>query len=115
MHNVIELEQMDTKRDPRLPENILSFANTSSNDFFSKKCREKGIRIHPARMPILLAIFFIEFLTEPGDIVFDPFAGSNTTGYCAELLGRKWVSMEIMEEYGEQSKIRFEDPELKLK
>jgi len=40
------------------------------------------------------------------------FAGSNTTGYCAELLGRKWVSMEIKEEYGEQSKIRFKDPDL---
>lgn len=113
MHNVIELEQMDEKRDPRLPENILSFANTSSNDHFSNKCREKGIKIHPARMPIPLALFFVEFLTEPGDIILDPFAGSNTTGYCAELLGRKWVSMEIMEEYGEQSKIRFDDPKIK--
>jgi site-specific DNA-methyltransferase (cytosine-N4-specific) len=110
MHNVIELEQIDVKRDPRLPNNMLSFANTSSNDFYSKKCREKGIKIHPARMPLSLASFFIEFLTEPGDIVFDPFAGSNTTGYCAEILNRKWISMEVMEEYGEQSKIRFEDP-----
>lgn len=113
MHNVIELKQMDEKRELRLPENIFSFANTISNDFFSKKCRENGIKLHPARMPIPLAMFFIEFLTEPGDIVFDPFAGSNTTGYCAELLGRKWISMEIMEKYGEQSKIRFEDPNLK--
>jgi len=113
MHNVIELEQMDEKRDLRLPKNIFSFANTSSNDFFSKKCRERGIKIHPARIPILLAMFFIEFLTEPGDMVFDPFAGSNTTGYCAELLGREWVSMEIKPEYGEKSKIRFEDPNIK--
>jgi len=113
MYNVIELEQMDEKRDLRLPKNIFSFANTSSNDFFSKKCRERGIKIHPARVPILLAMFFIEFLTEPGDMVFDPFAGSNTTGYCAELLGREWVSMEIKPEYGEKSKIRFEDPNIK--
>lgn len=113
MHNVIELEQIDEKRDPRLPNNMLSFANTSSNDFFSNKCREKGIKIHPARMPLPLASFFIEFLTEPGDIIFDPFAGSNTTGYCAEVLNREWVSMEIKREYGEQSKIRFEDPKLK--
>ncbi len=112
MHNVIELEPIDKKRDPRLPHNMLSFANTSSNDFFSKKCRENGIYIHPAWMPLQLASFFIEFLTEPGDIVFDPFAGSNTTGYCAEILNRKWISMEIKEEYGEQSKIRFEDPNL---
>jgi len=64
-------------------------------------------------MPVPLAIFFIEFLTEPGDIVLDPFAGSNTTDYCSELLGRKWVSMEIKDEYVEQSKIRFGDPKLK--
>jgi len=113
MHNVIELEQIDDERDPRLPKNMLSFANTSSNDFFSSECRQRGIKIHPARMPLPLASFFIEFLTDPGDIVFDPFAGSNTTGYCAEILNRKWVSMEIMEKYGEQSSIRFEDPILK--
>lgn len=131
MHNVIELKQMDKKRDVRLPktvnkfieieneeyskfpENMLSFANTSSNDFYSKNCREKGIKMHPARMPLPLASFFIEFLTDPGDIVFDPFAGSNTTGYCAELLGRKWVSIETQPKYGEQSKIRFQDPRLK--
>jgi DNA modification methylase len=113
MHNVVELEAIDEKRDPRLPENIFSIANTTSNDFFSRKCREKGIKIHPARMPLPLASFFIEFLTEPGDIILDPFAGSNTTGICAEILGRKWVSIEIKEEYGEQSKIRFEDPNLK--
>ena len=108
MHNVIELESSDGKRDPRLPENMLRFANTSSNDYFLRKCREKGIKIHPGRMPLPLASFFIEFLTEPGDIVFDPFAGSNTSGYCAELLGRRWVSMEINEEYGKQSRIRFD-------
>jgi DNA modification methylase len=115
MHNVIELEHIDEKRDPRLPENMLSFANTTSQDFFSSTCRKKGIKIHPARMPLPLASFFIEFLTDPGDIVFDPFAGSNTTGYCAELLNRNWVSMEIMEDYAEQSKIRFENPDLKSK
>lgn len=113
MHNVIELEPSDGKTELRLPENMLSFANTSANDYFSRKCREKGIKIHPARMPLPLAAFFIEFLTDPGDIVFDPFAGSNTTGYCAELLGRKWFSMEIREYYGKQSKIRFDDPNLR--
>ena len=74
------------------------------------ECREKNIQLHPARMPEGLASFFIQFLTDPGDIVLDPFAGSNTTGFVAECLGRKWVSIEAKEEYVEQVKIRFEDP-----
>jgi len=61
-------------------------------------------------MPEGLASFFIEFLTDPGDLVLDPFAGSNTTGFVSECLGRKWVSIETKEEYVEQVRVRFEDP-----
>ena len=112
MPNVLELEQMDSSREVRLP-NVMSVANTSSNDFFHRTCREKGIKLHPARMPEQVASFFIEFLTEPGDLVLDPFAGSNTAGYTAERLGRRWVAIEILEKYAEQSKVRFGDPLLK--
>ncbi|MDD2287443.1 MAG: site-specific DNA-methyltransferase [Bacteroidales bacterium] len=113
MHNVLELEQMEEKREIRLPYNMFSFANTSSNDYFLKECRKNSLPLHPARMPLALASFFINFLTDPGDIVFDPFAGTNTTGYCAEKLNRKWLSVEVDEKYGEQSIIRFKDPKLK--
>ncbi len=112
MHNVIELEQMDEKRDLRLPQNAFSFANTKSNDYFTKQCKENGIVPHPARMQLELVSFFIEFLTDEGDIVLDPFAGSNTTGFCAEKLKRKWVSIEADEDYGKQSMLRFTDPSL---
>ncbi len=66
-------------------------------------------------MPLELANFFIEFLTDPEDIVLDPFAGSNTTGFCAEKLSRKWMSIETIKEYGKQSIMRFEDPSIKTK
>lgn len=114
-HNVIELEQMDEERDIRLPQNIFSFANTNSNDHFLKACREKGIEPHPARMPTSLAAFFIEFLTDKKDIVLDPFGGTNTTGYCAEKLGRRWVTIEVDSKYAEQSKLRFQKPKQKNK
>ena len=64
-------------------------------------------------MPLELASFFIDFLTDEGDLVFDPFGGSNTTGFCAEKTNRKWVVVEANEEYGKQSMIRFEDPLIK--
>ena len=63
-------------------------------------------------MPSELVSFFIEFLTEQGDVVLDPFAGSNTTGYCAEKFKRKWVGIDTEKSYGEQSKYRFTDPDL---
>lgn len=51
--------------------------------------------------------FFINFLTRPGDIVLDCFAGSNTTGATAEKLGREWISIEIDRDYYEGSKYRL--------
>lgn len=113
MPNLLELEPINEKKEIRLPKNVFSIANTKSSDFFLKTCRERNIKPHPARMPIELAMFFIEFLTDPDDIVLDPFAGSNTTGFCAERRGRKWVSIEINEDFSEQSIMRFEDPTIK--
>lgn len=114
-HNFFEFENMDSQREVRLPYvcNTFSFSNSNSNDFFSQTCKEKGITPHPARMPMGLAAFFIEFLTEPSDWVLDPFAGSNTTGYAAARLERKWLAIDVEEKYAEQSKIRFQDPALK--
>lgn len=108
-HNFFELESLDQNREVRLPHNVLSFANTSSNDHFLRVCRERGITPHPARMNGGLVNFFIEFLTEENDLIFDPFAGSNTTGYCAEKLNRRWLSIEASKEYAESSLIRFEN------
>lgn len=110
--NFLELEPIEGNG-VRLPHNVLKFANTSSNDFFLKKCREIGVKPHPARMHPGVVAFFIEFLTDEGDLVLDPFAGSNTTGYVAEMLNRRWISCEIKEDYVKQSKIRFEDPALR--
>jgi len=112
-HNFFEMEALDEKREVRLPHSVLSFSNTNSNGYFLKTCRDKGITPHPARMSGGLVNFFIQFLTDEEDLVLDPFSGSNTTGYCAEKLKRKWISFEIKEDYIEQAIIRFSDPDLK--
>ncbi len=90
-----------------IPSNVLNFSNTSSTDVYQEYCRRKGLKPHPARMQTGLAEFFIKFLTRPGDLVLDPFAGSNTTGAIAEVLGRKWVSIEANREYISGSRGRF--------
>ena len=61
-------------------------------------------------MPSGLANFFVQFLTETGDLVLDPFAGSNTTGYVAEINKRHWVAIEQNGEYAIQSQIRLDYP-----
>jgi DNA modification methylase len=49
---------------------------------------------HPARFPVGLPAFFINLLTEPGQLVFDPFAGTCTTAVAAERLDRRWLMAE---------------------
>ena len=88
--------------------NVLSISNTSTNDSYQEYCRTFGITPHPARMPARLVEFFVLFLTEPGDLVLGPFAGSNTTGYVAEKFGRRWLSIELNSDYAEASKSRFD-------
>lgn len=90
-----------------IPSNVLTIANTGSSEIYQMYCREKGLPLHPARMPSKLAEFFIKFLTDKNDIVLDPFAGSNTTGAAAQMLGRKWVSIEPQQGYIKGSKARF--------
>lgn len=108
-HNFLEMEQLDERREVRLP-NALSMANTSSKDYFLRTCRERGITAHPARMQVGLAEMFIQFLTDENDLVVDPFGGSNTTGFAAEKNMRRWISIEMQEKYAEQSRIRLGDP-----
>ncbi len=91
-----------------IPANFLVIANTESNSYYLTRCREEGIEPHPARFPIGLPSFFIKFLTDKGDTVLDPFAGSNVTGEAAEKLGRKWIVFELNEDYLKASKFRFE-------
>lgn len=92
-----------------IPPNILSIANTESNSRYQRACRVNGLRVHPARFPAGLPEFFIKFLTDPGDLVVDPFAGSNVTGEVAERLGRRWLGFELVEEYLEGSIYRFDE------
>ena len=80
--------------------NLLAISNTASNDRYLAACKQHGIKPHPARFPVGLPAFFVEFLTEPGDLVFDPFAGSNATGEAAETLGRDWISCDLDWETG---------------
>lgn len=90
-----------------IPSNVLTFSNTRSTDAYRAFCVSNDLPVHPARMAPELADFFVRFLTDEGDLVFDPFAGSNTTGAAAEQLGRRWIATEPDTDYVEGSRGRF--------
>jgi DNA modification methylase len=93
-----------------IPPNLIEIANTESNSYYLRACAQSGVKPHPARFPAKLPRFFIDFLTDPGDLVLDPFAGSNVTGEAAEAARRRWIAFELVEEYLQGSRFRFERP-----
>lgn len=90
-----------------IPSNLLSIPNTDSNSSYLRLCKELGLERHPARFPSELPAFFIKMLTDEGDVVLDIFGGSNTTGFTAEALKRKWLTFEMNKEYLASSAFRF--------
>lgn len=90
-----------------IPPNVFVCSNTTSTDRYREYCREHEIKPHPAPMQMEMVRFFVNLLTDPGDLVLDPFAGSNSTGAMAEELGRRWIAIEPNREYVAGSKGRF--------
>lgn len=101
--NVLDLEGNT------FPEALLKYSGTQWDAKYRAYCKEKELPAHPARMQSALSAFFIQFLTDEDDLVFDPFLGSNTTGAVAQELGRRWLGVEAKSEYIEGSKGRFDE------
>jgi len=91
-----------------VPPNLLAVANTESNGRYQDYCRQNNLEIHPARFPAQLPEYFIRMLTDPGDVVVDPFGGSCVTGMVAESLKRRWVCVELSESYLKGAVGRFQ-------
>ena len=90
-----------------IPPNLLQIANSESNGAYLNGCKIVGEKQHPARFPAKLPEFFIRLLTDPGDVVLDIFAGSNTTGQVAQAEQRNWLAFELSKDYVATSAFRF--------
>lgn len=101
-------EKFATDNGASIPPNLIAVPNTESNSQYMRYCSENGIRAHPARFPAALPEYFIRMATDPGNLVLDPFGGSCVTGEVAERLERKWICVELEEEYLLGAKGRFE-------
>jgi len=71
--------------------------------------KEKAHGKHPTQKPLKLLERILLASTNEGDIVLDPFNGSGSTGVAALRLGRKYLGIEISEEYLDLTIKRLED------
>jgi DNA modification methylase len=70
---------------------------------------------HPAEKPVPLMKWLIDSLTEPGDLIFDPFAGSGTTAIACEETGRRWLACEMEQSWCEVAVRRIEESQTHAK
>jgi len=63
--------------------------------------------LHPAPFPEDLATDHIRSWSNEGDIVLDPFNGSGTTCKAARELGRRYIGIDVNEEYCEIARKRI--------
>lgn len=97
-----------------IPPNLLCVSNTANDKPYVEACKASRRKPHPARFAPDIPRFFIEMLTDAGDVVLDPFAGSNVTGQVAESLDRRWVAIDVERSYVESSAVRFTNPQLEM-
>lgn len=74
---------------------------------------ERSCGKHPTQKPLRLLYRILQVCTQEGFTVLDPFAGSCTTGIAANLMGRKFIGIDINKEfldYGIRRKIEILDP-----
>ena len=69
--------------------------------------REKLHGYHPTQKPLRLVRRALLASTREGDLVFDPFCGSGTSGVAAKELGRFFVGAELEEEFAQLAQRRI--------
>lgn len=72
------------------------------------KSEGRTISKHPTQKPVALLQWLIATYTLPGDLIFDPSFGSNTTGVACARLGRRYIGIEKDSEYFRIGKERLE-------
>lgn len=70
--------------------------------------KEKKEGYHPTQKPIKLLERIVIASTKENDIVLDPFNGSGTTGIACKNLNRRYIGIDINEEFLELTKKRYE-------
>ena len=93
-----------------IPKNVFERGNACADTLaFRRMAEQLGLPQHGAMFPTALASFFINFLTREGDLVVDPFCGSNKTGLAAQRLSRRFMSLDRCAQFLRTSAELFRD------
>lgn len=93
----------DDRRTTRQPRSVL---NIRAHDNI------KADKFHPTQKPIELMAYMIKTYTNEGDLVLDNTMGSGTTCAAAKALGRRYIGIEIDQDYFEFAQNRVENTEV---
>jgi site-specific DNA-methyltransferase (adenine-specific) len=102
---VIDGVRVKVKRDRKIetekvrPENVVRFSTAGAS-------RDNTIK-HPAPYHKELPLYYINILTDEGDLVIDTFSGIGTTGIACKELGREYIGYELNKTYAEFSEKRL--------
>lgn len=84
-----------------------SFPGHRPNDLVTHQKLNGSQMIHPTEKPVSLLADLITAVTKPGDLIFDPFAGSGSTLVAAKKTGRRFIGVELDDEYFEKAQRRI--------
>ena len=96
------------------PDSVLDF-DCQSDGCVTFAHRPNRIKTHPTQKPVALMIYLIETYTNKGGKILDFTIGSGTTAIACEKLNRRWIGIEISEEYCEIAAKRIENETRQLK
>jgi adenine-specific DNA-methyltransferase len=66
-----------------------------------------GNRLHPTQKPIRALIRLVQAFSQPSDVVLDPFCGSGSVPLAAKLSGRRYIGIEVRQDYCEVAQQRL--------
>lgn len=92
--------------------------NGGGRHAFFEHARERDeLRVHPTQKPVALMCELVKLFSDSGELVFDPFCGSGTTGVAAIRLGRRFLGVEKSEKYAAiaDERLRAELSQLSLR
>ena len=102
-----------TKKSQKFEINLLKCPGTIW-DYSNGGDKNRVKRQHPATFPDKIPYDFIQVFTKEGDIVLDPMVGSGSTCVAAKKLNRRYVGIDISEEYCNIAINRIENGETSL-
>ena len=106
-------KMFDGKIIPSHYDNISECKKTHNDLYYPKSIQEFTIanlrrgRLHPTQKPVDLLEYLIKTYTKEGETVLDFTMGSGSTGVAAINLGRKFIGIELSEDYYNIAKSRM--------